>query len=113
MHGSHDDHDHGKQCGHAALEHAGHVDYLHGSHLHHSHDGHVDEHTLPVSSSNPNAEELVKSVGGEDHMHGHEGEEHDVVQHGAHFDYVHDGRLHHLHGDHTDDHGSVNVMQNT
>jgi hypothetical protein len=32
------------------------------------------------------------------------------VQHGAHVDYIHDGHLHHLHGDHADDHGPVKLL---
>ncbi|MGY6551665.1 MAG: hypothetical protein ACXIT4_07170 [Erythrobacter sp.] len=110
IHSAHDDHAHGAGCGHAALEHAGHVDYLHDGHLHHVHDGHVDEHMLDITSTNPAAEELVMLVTSDDHRHGHAGEEHDMVQHGTHMDYIHDGRLHHLHGDHTDDHGPVKLV---
>jgi hypothetical protein len=29
------------------------------------------------------------------------------VPHGDHFDYLVNGRLHHRHGDHCDDHGAV------
>lgn len=110
VHAAHEAHAHGKNCGHQALEHAGHVDFLHDGHLHHGHDGHVDEHVIEVSSVNPEAEELVARVTGDDHAHGHPGEEHAMVQHGAHMDYVHDGRLHHLHGDHADDHGPVTLL---
>ncbi len=113
MHASHDGHTHGEGCGHAAMAHDGHVDYLHDGHLHFSHDGHVDEHTVAVSATNPDAEAIVDRVSSDDHRHGHDGEEHDMVQHGAHYDYVHDGRLHFEHGDHTDDHGPVSVMSNT
>ena len=110
LHAGHDAHSHGQTCGHQALEHAGHVDYLHDGHLHHGHDGHVDEHTLDVSTANPEAEELSARVTSDDHAHGHAGEEHISVQHGAHVDFIHDGRLHHLHGDHTDDHGAVKLV---
>lgn len=110
LHAGHDGHAHGQACGHQALEHAGHVDYLHDGHLHHGHDGHVDEHTLDVSTANPAAEELTTRVTTDDHAHGHPGEEHMSVQHGAHVDFIHDGRLHHLHGDHTDDHGAVKLV---
>lgn len=110
IHGAHEGHAHAAGCGHAALEHAGHVDYLHDGHLHHGHGGHTDEHVLEISSANPDAHELVAMVTSDDHAHGHDGEEHLMVQHGAHMDYVHDGRLHHLHGDHTDDHGAVKLM---
>ena len=110
MHAAHSDHDHKDECGHVAIEHAGHIDYLHGGHLHHAHDTHVDEHTLAVSSINPQAERLVEAVSSDDHMHGHDGEEHEVLQHGTHYDYVHNGRLHHVHGDHADDHGPVKLV---
>jgi hypothetical protein len=33
-----------------------------------------------------------------------------MVQHGAHMDFIHDGRLHSVHGDHTDDHGAVTLL---
>ena len=110
LHGGHDTHAHGADCGHQAIAHAGHVDYLHDGHLHHQHDGHVDEHVIDVSAANPEAEELVTRVTTDAHPHGHPGEEHMMVQHGAHMDYIHDGRLHSLHGDHTDDHGAVTLL---
>lgn len=111
LHAGHDGHTHAKSCGHQALEHAGHVDYLHDGHLHHGHGGHVDEHAIEVSSANPEAEELSAHVTTDQHRHGHAGEEHMSVQHGTHTDYVHDGQLHHLHGDHTDDHGAVKLVK--
>ena len=110
IHAGHETHAHGAACGHTVIDHDGHVDYLHDGHLHHGHDGHVDEHAIEVSATNPAAEELVMRVTSDDHAHGHDGEEHEMVQHGSHMDYVHDGRLHHLHGDHTDDHGAVKVL---
>lgn len=113
LHADHSGHAHGQACGHSALEHAGHVDYLHDGHLHHAHGEHVDEHALAVTSTNPDAEQLASTVSGEDHMHGHDGEEHMSVQHGAHMDFIHDGRLHHVHGDHTDDHGPVTLIDAT
>ena len=110
IHAAHESHTHGASCGHAALDHGGHVDYLHDGHLHHGHDGHVDEHAIEVSAANPAAEELVARVTSDAHAHGHDGEEHAMVQHGAHMDFIHDGRLHHRHGDHTDDHGPVKLL---
>ncbi|MCU0946985.1 MAG: hypothetical protein MUF47_01855 [Porphyrobacter sp.] len=110
IHADHAGHAHGGACGHAALDHGGHVDYLHDGHLHTSHDGHVDEHALEVTAANPADEQLVTRVTSDAHAHGHAGEEHAMVQHGAHMDYVHDGRLHHRHGDHTDDHGAVKLL---
>ena len=46
-------HQHGPNCGHAAIRHDGHVDYLHDGHLHHMHGDHVDEHIIAVSATNP------------------------------------------------------------
>ncbi len=39
-----EDHKHGQECGHEAVQHDGHVDYKHDGHLHHEHDDHYDEH---------------------------------------------------------------------
>lgn len=43
---------------------------------------------------------------GPDHVHGPDCG-HEAVTHGDHTDYVVDGRLHHPHGDHCDDHGAA------
>jgi hypothetical protein len=109
LHADHSAHAHGADCGHEAIDHDGHVDYLHAGHLHNAHGDHVDEHMIAVSSTNPESHELSGTVA-DDHPHGHEGEEHGMVQHGAHMDYVHAGRLHHMHGDHFDDHGPVAMV---
>ena len=37
-------HEHGPDCGHAAIAHGDHVDYLHDGHRHAAHDDHWDEH---------------------------------------------------------------------
>ncbi|NDK33138.1 zinc transporter permease [Nesterenkonia haasae] len=39
-----DDHKHGPDCGHEAVEHEGHVDYIHEGHRHAEHEDHYDEH---------------------------------------------------------------------
>lgn len=101
IHGGHG-HAHAGGCGHAAVKHAGHVDYLHDGHLHSTHAAHVDEHVLDVSARNPAAEKRVASAD----RHGAD-DGHQAVQHGAHFDHLHDGRLHHFHAGHADDHGAV------
>ncbi|MEM7400167.1 MAG: hypothetical protein AAF354_14755 [Pseudomonadota bacterium] len=107
IHENHD-HVHGDGCGHTAIKHADHVDYLHDGHLHHMHDGHVDEHVLEADGA--------ACGGGHDcgshddgHTHG-EGCGHEAVPHGDHVDYIVDGRLHHPHGDHCDDHGPLEVV---
>ena len=110
IHEAHD-HVHGPGCGHQAIVHDGHVDYLHDGHLHHPHDGHVDEHTIAVSDTNPNACTPAHVCGGHevDHVHG-PGCGHPAVPHGDHIDYLVDGHLHHVHGDHCDDHGPITLV---
>ena len=39
-----EEHEHGPQCGHAAVPHGDHVDYVHDGHRHATHGGHYDEH---------------------------------------------------------------------
>lgn len=102
IHGAHGDHAHARGCGHMAVAHDGHSDYLHDGHLHSMHAGHADEHVLAVSRMNPAAEKPVTG-----HAAHAAGDGHQMVQHGTHFDCVHDGRLHHAHADHVDDHGAV------
>jgi hypothetical protein len=107
IHANHD-HVHGPGCGHLAIVHDGHIDYLHDGHLHHPHEGHVDEHVLAVTAMNPaHCSGGVGSAGHDaGHVHG-PGCGHAAVPHGDHVDYLVDGRLHHPHGEHCDDHGPV------
>lgn len=97
-------HQHSEHCGHTRIQHNGHVDYLHDGHLHHAHDGHYDEHSIAVSEVNPAACVPVTCACQ------HEECGHEKVPHGDHYDYLVDGRLHHKHGDHCDDHGPVTVL---
>lgn len=100
-------HQHGANCGHTAIKHDDHVDYLHDGHLHHAHGDHCDEHTLAVGGANP-AE--CKPTGCADtHVHG-AGCGHEAVPHGDHVDYMVEGRLHHAHDGHCDDHGAVELV---
>jgi len=102
------EHEHGPECGHTAVVHDGHVDYLHDGHLHHPHGDHVDEHVIPVDGTNP---EQCKPAPGCDPEHEHGPDcGHEAVPHGDHTDYLVDGRLHHPHGDHCDDHGPLEVV---
>jgi hypothetical protein len=105
------DHEHGPDCGHTAIKHGDHVDYLHDGHLHHPHGDHVDEHTIEVSDKNPDGCTEGEGLAGHEagHVHG-PGCGHEAVPHGDHVDYLVDGRLHHPHGDHCDDHGPVGVV---
>ena len=96
-------HTHGENCGHTRILHDGHIDYVHDGHLHAEHEGHYDEHVIAVSVTNSDACAPVICVCG------HEGCGHEQVPHGDHTDYLVDGRLHHRHGDHCDDHGPVTL----
>ena len=111
VHENHD-HQHGAGCGHTAIEHDGHVDYLHDGHLHHQTDaGAVEEHSLPVTDTNPESCTPAHTCSGHDsgHVHGSDCG-HEAVPHGDHVDYLVDGHLHHPHGDHCDDHGPVTLV---
>ena len=107
VHGEHH-HVHGPGCGHTAVQHGDHVDYLHDGHLHHPHETHVDEHTLEVGPEHPAGCTRPAPEHGAGHLHG-PGCGHEPIPHGDHVDYLVDGRLHHPHGDHCDDHGTVAV----
>jgi hypothetical protein len=96
-------HQHGPNCGHTAVQHQDHVDYLHDGHLHHMHGDHVDEHVIEVSDTNPLRCTPETRCS---HTHG-PGCGHEQVPHGDHVDYLVDGRLHHPHDSHCDDHGPV------
>lgn len=103
IHQNHD-HVHSSNCGHTKIQHGEHVDYLHHGHLHAIHDSHIDECVLAVSDNNP-AVCKPAECGCE-----HEDCGHETFPHGDHVDYLVDGRLHHPHDGHCDDHGSVYVI---
>jgi len=104
-------HKHGPGCGHTAVRHDGHVDYLHDGHLHHPHEDHFDEHAIAVSPANPDRCTPDHNCAGhpKGHKHG-PGCGHEAVPHGDHVDYLVDGHLHHPHGDHCDNHGPLEVL---
>ena len=104
---SHPEHTHRPGCGHLAVRHSDHIDYLHDGHLHHPHGDHYDEHVIDVSKNNPVGCDRLHTC--EDHMHG-PGCGHPAIPHGDHLDYLVDGRLHHVHNGHCDDHGPVEVV---
>jgi len=106
-------HVHGEGCGHDMIAHGDHYDYLHDGHLHHAHGDHYDEHVIDVSETNPAGEAPVDAALHAGHAHGESDGEHPMVRHGDHMDFIHDGRLHHVHGDHVDDHGPVELVANS
>ncbi|WP_134698791.1 hypothetical protein [Ammoniphilus sp. YIM 78166] len=99
------DHKHSIACGHTKIRHDDHIDYVHNGHLHHEHEGHWDECTIPVSAVNPAECKPMNCGCTHDKECGHE-----MVPHGDHMDYLVNGRLHHVHGDHCDDHGPVELV---
>ena len=111
-HHEHHDHTHGPGCGHTAIRHEGHIDYVHDGHLHHPHGDHVDEHVIGVTETNPDHCTAGQPCEGHEpgHVHG-PGCGHEAVPHGDHIDYIVNGRLHHPHGDHCDDHGPVEIVK--
>ncbi len=98
-------HVHGPHCGHTQVRHGDHMDYLHHGHIHCPHDGHYDERAIPVTAANPAACAPVRCACG------HYDCGHEAVRHGDHIDYLYEGRLHQVHGDHCDDHGPLDMTQ--
>lgn len=99
-------HEHTLECGHTKLFHDGHVDYVEeNGHLHHKHEDHWDECEIEVSDKNPVAENHVP-----DELH-NENCGHKLVKHGDHEDYLVNGRLEFVDGDHVDDHGPVEEIR--
>jgi len=103
-------HEHGPGCGHTGIRHEDHVDYVHDGHLHHQSGGRVYEHQLEVVGSQPSScTPGFRDGHDRGHKHG-AGCGHEPVPHGDHTDYIVEGRLHHAHGDHCDDHGAVRIV---
>jgi hypothetical protein len=100
-------HIHGPTCGHTAVRHAGHVDYLDHGHLEHQEGRQVEDHAIAVTAKNP--DECTPGFHDGHTVKHHHGPNcgHEAVPHGDHTDYLVAGHLHHAHGDHCDDHGTV------
>lgn len=107
-HNTHNNHEHKHSiaCGHTKIQHGDHIDYVHHGHLHHIHDDHWDECRIPIDGINPNEENNVNCGCNHGMDCGHE-----MVQHGDHMDYLVNGRLHHSHAGHCDDHGPVEIVR--
>ena len=107
IHGGHS-HIHGEGCGHTAVRIGVDVAYVHNGHLHTPHGDHFDESAIPVSESNP-----VNCAPSSCDTHSHGPDcGHEAIPHGDHTDYLVDGRLHHPHEGHCDDHGTVEIVPN-
>lgn len=103
-------HTHRPGCGHTAVRHEGHTDYLHDGHLHHVEGADVEEHTLAVGAANAERCTPAHACGSHDTAHAHgPGCGHAAVPHGDHVDYLVNSHLHHPHGGHCDDHGTVQI----
>ena len=100
-HGTHP-HVHGPGCGHRRIRHGDHVDFIHDGHLHHVYGEDIIEHTLDVTDANPDICKITDCSDAGKHPH-----EAEQIPHGDHVDYLVNGRLHHVHGDHCDDHGPI------
>jgi hypothetical protein len=104
-------HVHGPACGHLAVQHEGHVDYLDHGRLEHSDKGRTEQHVIAVTDRNPDRCDPKHHASGHEAGHRHGADcGHEAVPHGGHIDYLVDGRLHHPHGDHCDDHGPLTVV---
>lgn len=98
-------HEHGEKCGHLRIKHGDHIDYLDHDHLQHVIGRKIEEHRIEVTAKNPDhcrqqscnhtKEQLKNSP---------------KIPHGDHFDYLFEGKLHHVHGDHCDDHGTIEIV---
>lgn len=97
-------HVHGPGCGHQSVKHGDHVDYIFDGHLHHVQDDGTIDHILDVTVANP---DVCRKT--ECRTPGKHGPEAERIPHGDHVDYLVQGRLHHVHGDHCDDHGQVTL----
>ena len=91
-------HQHGPGCGHTAIKHKDHIDYLVDGSLTHVENGKTVKHVIEVSDANPSQCRTVD-------CEGHSGAK--QVPHGDHLDFLINGKLHHKHKDHCDDHGSI------
>lgn len=106
-HHVHDEHNHQHSlaCGHTKIRHEDHIDYVHNGHLHREHEGHWDECIISVSNVNQDECKPFECQCTHNEDCGHE-----LVPHGDHTDYLVNGRLHHVHDGHCDDHGAVEVI---
>ncbi|MBK8149177.1 MAG: hypothetical protein IPK58_13465 [Acidobacteria bacterium] len=97
-------HVHSANCGHTKIKHGNHIDFVHRGHLHSIHDSHVDECVLEANEVNPS------SCAATDCECDHADCGHEAIPHDDHIDFLVNGRIHHRHGEHCDDHGPVTVM---
>lgn len=102
---THHDHIHNSNCGHTAIQHGDHIDYLHDGHLHRPCEDHYHECNIEISDTNPAECNEIEITCMHNENCGHE-----QVPHGNHICYLVDGRLEHVHGEHIDDHGPIEVL---
>jgi hypothetical protein len=98
-------HQHGTNCGHVQIKHGDHTDYIHDGHIHHVEGSHVDEHRIEVSAINPEVCKPMDCQGS--NIHAGKAEK---IPHGDHIDFLVNGRLHHVHDGHCDDHGPIALI---
>ncbi len=99
-------HIHGKDCGHQRVQHDGHIDYIENGHLYHPTSTQQNEdHRIEISPVNPSSGAKIACT--ETMIHGRNAPR---IPHGDHFDYVVDGRLHHVNGSQCEDHGPIELV---
>lgn len=98
-------HFHSIACGHTKIRHEDHIDYVHNGHLHHEHKGTWEECKIGINEANPDECRPITCGCNHSAECGHE-----MVPHGDHMDYLVNGRLHHVHNGHCDDHGPVEII---
>ncbi|WP_298770501.1 hypothetical protein [uncultured Shewanella sp.] len=105
---THPDHIHGPHCGHTAIRHEDHICYVHGGQLHQPHEDHYHDHIIEVTKANP--DQCIPTHDCGNHVHGPNCG-HEAIPHGDHIDYLVNGRLHHVHNGHCDDHGPIEIVK--
>jgi len=101
------EHQHADACGHEAVPHGDHVDYVHDGHMHAMHSGHYDDHGLNQMAKSSRKTASTDHLTAKTHKHKHAKDcGHELVKHGDHEDYLHDGQYHAKHGGHYDLHGT-------
>ena len=92
------------------IKHDGHIDFLNCGELIHYEHGNTAHHRISVNAKNPDECTIDHPATGHnaDHVHGPDCG-HPAIPHGNHTDYIVDGKLHHFHGDHCDDHGEITL----
>lgn len=99
-------HKHSIACGHTKIQHGDHIDYVHDGHMHHLDGDTLHECKIDITEANPDECKPINCGCDHENNCGHE-----LINHGDHVDFLVNGRLHHVHGGHCDDHGPVDIVK--